>query len=330
MKTELVYDDFNALSPTECKAPNLEDLTQQKLNFALSRVWPNHGFAEPESFKTVESAIEYCQKVEESCREKLTQSMSEVVLVNATALMRRHHISQVIKAMLRLEPLESVRDKCCAAFKISIPEFHALKNLADSFTQQEVFYFGMHVDSFTQIKHLAMVEDESTRKLLLHKYCDRVSNVLDVHQRASANKLLAQSVSVTLTTTPSLMEGTEGTTTDEEGNVIDAADPIELIPEPLRKAHDAVRKFTKVVALISPGTCKATQGALEMLKMDGVEPGTTAEQFANEFVQNAIILKKDVDALLERITDVKQEVDSVVAAYGEGIHVAKNNDTKAE
>ena len=325
MKAELIHDDFGAIT-TSCRVAKLEDITEQKIKFALNKVWPGHGFAEPDSFKTVDSAIEYCLKVESSCDEKLTQSVSELILVNAASLLRRHHISQVIKAMIRMEPIETVRDKCCTAFKITIPEFYALKNLSDAFTEQEVFFFGMHGGSFTQIKTLAMVEDDNTRKLIFTKYCDKVENPLDAHQRASANKLLNQAVSISITTTPALMEG-DTNEVDENGEPV-AADPLELIPEQLQKARDAVKKFTKVVALVSPGTCAKTQEALEGLHMHGIEAGTAAEQYALQTIEETGILKKDIDALLERITDVKQEVDSVVAAYSDGIH--GDNSAKAE
>ena len=67
-KNELLHDDFN-VAQTACQVLKLEDITDQKIKFAMSKIWPGHGFAEPDSFKTVESAIEYCLKVEESCDE---------------------------------------------------------------------------------------------------------------------------------------------------------------------------------------------------------------------------------------------------------------------
>lgn len=317
--TALYHDDFTS-SGDQYTPIKAEAITNQKIKFAMDTVWPNHGFAEPNSFKTVESAIEYCKKVEDSCKAKLGEAMVDVILVNATALMRRHHISQVIKAMLALEPFESVRDKCCAAFSITIPEFYALLKLSECFTREEIFLFGMHGGSFSQIKCLAMIEDDSTRKLALNKYCEKITNVLDVKQRAEANKLLEHTMAVVKVSTPALMEGTDDqVSVDEDGNVVVEADPLELVPEQLRKAEEAVRKFTKVVALISPGNCKTTAEALENVHMTGVEAGTSAEQFANDLISKTMVLQKDVNALMERLTDVKQELDSVVATYGEGI-----------
>lgn len=300
-RTPLAVDDFNNHPSIhkEFMVPPPEAYTYDKMMVGVRRVWDKLDFGSPEGFKSIDQAIEYIVTVERECEERLLRAMSTAITVNGAGLARRWQNSAVINAVARTCSGEELRDRVCEALGIGVTEYYAVRDISNRFTQQEVYAFGMHGGTYKQLKLLATIADDSTRKKILTAYCEATSHVLDAHARSAANDLLCRSVEVAR-----LSAGTELDVSDDKVSEVDS------VPEYLYRALKEIARLRKnVVAHLTEG--KTDTACETFLMVAGTETGVVAEQLLDTIRTEAKALASDLDSALEMCSRLLDELGSL-------------------